>query len=150
MDDLLDRTMGERVRIVTDLCPMRCRVEVDRTQLQSAILNIASNARDAMRSTAGDGGGTLTIRTRDLGEVEGRPYLVTELVRGRSLAELPKPVPFEQALSIGLGIARGLAAAHKKGVLHRDVKPANVMLADDGEVKLLDFGLAKIAGAPAE
>ena len=81
------------------------------------------------------------------GEVEGRQYIVTELVRGRSLAELSMPVPVEQVLIIGLGIARGLAAAHRHGVLHRDVKPANVMLADDGTVKLLDFGLAKIASA---
>ncbi|APR84941.1 Hypothetical protein A7982_10290 [Minicystis rosea] len=79
------------------------------------------------------------------GEVDGRPYLVTELVRGASLADLKKPVPFEKALAIGLGMARGLAAAHRRDVLHRDIKPANIMLADDGEVKLLDFGLAKIA-----
>jgi signal transduction histidine kinase len=60
MDDLIDRTMGERIRVVTELRSLACRVETDRAQLQSAILNIASNARDAMAD-----GGVLTIRTRD-------------------------------------------------------------------------------------
>jgi formylglycine-generating enzyme required for sulfatase activity len=79
-----------------------------------------------------------------VGEVEGRPYLVSEFVRGKSLAELAKPIPWERALAIGVGLSRGLSAAHRQGILHRDLKPANVMLAEDGEVKLLDFGLAKL------
>ncbi len=79
-----------------------------------------------------------------VGEVEGRPYLVSEFVRGQSLAELGKPIPWERALTIGVGLARGLSAAHRQGILHRDLKPGNVMLAEDGEVKLLDFGLAKL------
>lgn len=52
-------------------------------------------------------------------------------------------MPWQFALELALGLARGLAAAHKRGVLHRDIKPANAILADNGEVKLLDFGLAK-------
>jgi CheY-like chemotaxis protein len=81
MRDLLDRTMGERVRIRTEFAPLPCRVEVDRAQLQSAILNIASNARDAMQSAARtDGGGTLTIRTRDLGAgEEGKRFVCLEM-----------------------------------------------------------------------
>ncbi len=79
MDDLLDRTMGERVKIVTELSPVACRVEVDRAQLQSAILNIASNARDAMAAT-GRQGGKLTIRTRDLGLDEaGKHHVALEI-----------------------------------------------------------------------
>ncbi len=75
---------------------------------------------------------------------DGRPFLVQELVRGRSLDRLTPPLPPAEVRRIGVEIARGLAAAHRKGVLHRDLKPANVMIADDGTVKLLDFGLAKL------
>ncbi len=80
-----------------------------------------------------------------VGEHAGRPYLVSEFVRGQSLSDLPKPVPLNEALRIGLGLSAGLRAAHQAGVLHRDVKPANAMLTDGGEAKLLDFGLAKLS-----
>jgi formylglycine-generating enzyme required for sulfatase activity len=89
------------------------------------------------------------VAVHRVGEIDGRPYLVTELVRGRSLADVPLPLPEARIVAIALGIARGLGAAHDKGVLHRDIKPGNVMLTDSGEVKILDFGLAKIA-APVE
>jgi eukaryotic-like serine/threonine-protein kinase len=77
-------------------------------------------------------------------EVDGHPYLVSEYVPGRGLHELERPMPSRQVLEIALDLARGLAAAHRRGVLHRDVKPANAILADDGRAKLLDFGLAMI------
>ncbi|HEX3480450.1 MAG TPA: alpha/beta fold hydrolase [Kofleriaceae bacterium] len=79
-----------------------------------------------------------------VGEVAGRPYLAYELISGQSLDELPRPMPWPRALELVLGIARGLSAAHRRDVLHRDIKPANVMLSESGEVKLLDFGLAKL------
>ena len=82
-------------------------------------------------------------------EVAGHPYLVSEYVRGQPLDQLERPVPWRQVLDLALDLARGLAAAHRCGVLHRDVKPANAILAEDGRAKLLDFGLARITEGAA-
>lgn len=78
------------------------------------------------------------------GEYLGQPYLVSEYVRGQPLSQLPKPLPAEQVRQLAIGLCRGLASAHRSGVLHRDIKPANAIRAEAGEVKLLDFGLAKL------
>ena len=82
-----------------------------------------------------------------IAETDRHPYLVSEYVRGRPLDELERPVPSRQVLDIALDLARGLAAAHRSGVLHRDVKPANAILSEDGRAKLLDFGLASLVDA---
>ena len=79
-----------------------------------------------------------------IGEADGRPYIVSELVRGETLDKLERPVPWRRVLDIALDLARGLAAAHRSGVLHRDIKPSNAILGEDGTTKLLDFGLAKL------
>jgi serine/threonine protein kinase/formylglycine-generating enzyme required for sulfatase activity len=79
-----------------------------------------------------------------VGEVDGRSFIVTELLNGTSLDELRLPLPQARVLEIAIGLCRGLAAAHRRGVLHRDIKPGNAMLTEGGEVKLLDFGLAKL------
>ncbi len=78
-------------------------------------------------------------------EISGRLLLVQELLEGGTLREtLGKgPLPLKKALDVGLKVAEGLAAAHGKGIVHRDVKPENIFLTKDGHAKLLDFGLAR-------
>ena len=79
-------------------------------------------------------------------------YLVMEYLDGASLsARLERgPLPVDQAVDIGLQVAKGLAAAHARRIVHRDVKPANVFLTSDGQVKLLDFGIAKLVQAESD
>ena len=79
----------------------------------------------------------------------GPNYLVLELVEGPTLAEriASGPIPLDEALTIAHQIGDALEAAHEKGIIHRDLKPANIKIKPDGTVKVLDFGLAKVAGA---
>ncbi len=82
----------------------------------------------------------------DLGTHDGSPYLVCELLEGETLRrrlESGAP-PARKAIEYGLQVARGMAAAHDKGIVHRDLKPENLFLTKDGQVKILDFGLAKL------
>jgi serine/threonine protein kinase len=83
----------------------------------------------------------------DVGEHEGFPYLVSELLEGATLRDriCAGPLPPRRTIEYALQIAEGLAAAHAKGVVHRDLKPENVFVRKDHRVKILDFGLAKLA-----
>ncbi len=84
-----------------------------------------------------------------VGELEGRLYIIGEYIRGESLSDLARPMPWQEVLKLAVGLARGLACAHRQGVLHRDIKLANAMRSETGEVKLLDFSLAKLLeGSP--
>jgi Tol biopolymer transport system component len=82
----------------------------------------------------------------DLGSHDGAPYIVTELLEGETLrARLAGgAIPVRKAIDYAIQTARGLAAAHEKGIVHRDLKPENLFLTNDGRVKILDFGLAKL------
>ncbi|WP_160310960.1 serine/threonine-protein kinase, partial [Streptomyces sp. 150FB] len=92
------------------------------------------------------------VSVYDIGSYEDRLYLVMELLEGRNLAdELAEHGPFStrRAVKAGGQTAAGLAAAHRHGVIHRDVKPANLLLAADGAVKIGDFGIARFADQSA-
>ncbi len=81
----------------------------------------------------------------EIGEDEGRVFIAMELVQGETLAAriARGPLPIREAASVALEVAAGLAKAHDAGILHRDLKPGNVMIDEDGGVKILDFGLAR-------
>jgi Tol biopolymer transport system component len=88
----------------------------------------------------------------DTGSHEGMPYVVTELLDGQTLRDrlASGALPVRKAVEIAVQIARGLVAAHEKGIVHRDLKPENLFLTRGGHVKILDFGLAKLAQPFAE
>jgi len=83
----------------------------------------------------------------DIDEHEGRPFMAMELLEGQTLKHRidSKPMAVAEILEVGIQIADGLEAAHSKGIVHRDVKPANIFLVNRGAAKILDFGLAKLA-----
>jgi serine/threonine protein kinase len=87
-----------------------------------------------------------------LDESGGQQFLVLELVDGETLDKriARGPVPIDEALPIASQIAEALEAAHEKGVVHRDLKPSNIALTKDGQVKVLDFGLAKLVESRAD
>jgi TolB-like protein/Flp pilus assembly protein TadD len=88
----------------------------------------------------------------DLGEEAGKPFIVMELMKGQTLKEriAGKPLPIEMVLQLGVQIADALEAAHGAGIVHRDVKPTNIFVTEQGKTKLLDFGLAKLAAGHAK
>ncbi len=81
----------------------------------------------------------------DVGEQDGIDYLVMEYIEGETLAERIEkgPIPVDETIAIARQIAEALEAGHEAGVIHRDLKPPNVKLKEDGTVKMLDYGLAK-------
>src|SRR6188768_3307951 len=83
----------------------------------------------------------------DIGTEGGAPFIVSELLEGDTLRDRVNsgPATVRKAIEHALQIARGLAAAHDKGIVHRDLKPENVFVTRDNRVKILDFGLAKLA-----
>jgi len=87
------------------------------------------------------------LAIHDIGQHEGSPFLVSELLEGETLrAALDRgALTQRKAIEYGVQITHGLAAAHEKGIIHRDLKPENIFITKDGRIKILDFGLAKLA-----
>ncbi len=90
------------------------------------------------------------IAVYDRGEADGRPYIAMEYLQGRTLKQVIQkegPLPPERAIAVAMQVLSGLRYAHEHGVVHRDVKPHNVLVGDDGRIKVTDFGIAH-AGDP--
>jgi len=128
-DSRLDRTVAIKVLPVS--------YSADRDRLQRF-------AQEARAAAALNHPNILSIF--DIGDNRGAPYVVSELLEGETLRDCLKrgPLSARKATDYALQVARGLAAAHDKGIVHRDLKPENLFITDDGRVKILDFGLAKL------
>jgi eukaryotic-like serine/threonine-protein kinase len=92
------------------------------------------------------------ITVHHIGDVDQRRFIVTEFIDGETVRRriALRPLPEAEAIGIALQAARALRAAHEAGIIHRDIKPENLMVRRDGYVKVLDFGLAKLAEEPAD
>jgi Tol biopolymer transport system component/tRNA A-37 threonylcarbamoyl transferase component Bud32 len=138
--------MGEVYRARDERLGREVAVKVLSPRLAREARTLRRFAREARAVGALNHPNVLDIH--DVGEHEGTPYVVSELLEGQTLRELLQArLTVHKAIEIGVQVARGLAAAHDKGVVHRDLKPANVFVARDGHVKILDFGLARLLGA---
>ena len=102
--------------------------------------------REAKAAAALDHNNICTVYEID--EAEGQTFLAMAFIEGQSLKEKidERPLKLDEALDLAIQTARGLEAAHKKGIVHRDIKPANLMRTGEGTVKIMDFGLAQLAG----
>src|ERR1700689_5390589 len=100
--------------------------------------------REARTASSLNHPGICTIH--ELNESGDQPFIVMELLEGQSLDKLyyRRSMPYPRLLDLGVQVADALDAAHRKGILHRDIKPGNIFLSPSGQVKILDFGLAKL------
>ncbi len=89
------------------------------------------------------------VTVHEVGEFQGRPFFAMQHIEGQSLRELikAKELPIERVIELAIQICEGLHKAHQSGTVHRDVKPANILIDADGRAKILDFGLASVAGS---
>ena len=136
--------MGEVFQAKDTRLQRTVAVKVLPTRLASDAERRGRFEREARAASALNHPNITTIH--DIGEDEGTHYIVMELVEGKTFRELMEDAPFstEKMIPLATQIAEGLSKAHAAGIVHRDLKPENLMVTEDGLVKILDFGLAKL------
>src|SRR4051812_49328187 len=135
-DEVLDRSVAVKEVVFPPGLPEEEQETLRRRTLREARTNARLNHPNV-------------VGLFDIVDEEDRPWIVMEVVPSRALAEVVRaegPLSPRRTAEIGLQLLAGLRAAHAAGVLHRDVKPSNVLLADDGRVVLGDFGIATAEG----
>ena len=138
--------MGEVYRAIDSRLGRKVALKVLPKALLSNQEGLSRFALEARSASALNHPNIVTIF--EVGEADQSPYLAMELIDGWTLRHLIEagPLPVKKALELGTQIASGLAKAHQAGIVHRDLKPENIMVTQDGFVKILDFGLAKLHG----
>ncbi|MDN3271042.1 serine/threonine-protein kinase [Streptomyces sp. MA15] len=138
-----DETLGRTVAVKELRFPSNIDEEEKRRLITRTLREAKAIAR--IRNT-----GAVTVF--DVVQEDDRPWIVMELVEGKSLAEVIREdgtLKPRRAAEVGLAVLDVLRSAHREGILHRDVKPSNVLIADDGRVVLTDFGIAQVEGDPS-
>jgi len=125
----------------------RVAIKVLSADLKNQTSMLERFKREARAASALNHPGICTVYAIE--QHDGQPFIVMELIKGSTLGEKMGRQPFETGplLDLGIQIADALESAHSKGIAHRDLKPANLMINDRGQVKILDFGLAKVEAA---
>ncbi|MGA5132040.1 protein kinase domain-containing protein [Streptomyces olivoreticuli] len=138
-----DETLGRTVAVKE----LRFPANIDEDEKRRLITRTLREAKAIARIRSA---GAVTVY--DVVHEDDRPWIVMELIEGRSLADVIRedgPLKWRRAAEVGLAVLDVLGAAHRQGILHRDVKPSNVLIADEGRVVLTDFGIAQVEGDPS-
>nr|WP_226962887.1 serine/threonine-protein kinase [Streptomyces sp. CC53] len=139
----VDETLGRTVAVKE----LRFPNSIDEDEKRRLVTRTLREAKAIARIR---NNGAVTVY--DVVDEDDRPWIVMELIEGRSLADVVREdgtLTPRRAAEVGLAVLDVLRSAHREGILHRDVKPSNVLIADDGRVVLTDFGIAQVEGDPS-